>query len=704
MASINSTSTSTSYNRLTGLATGLDIDSMVKAQMKAYQTKVDSVTQQKNIIEIKQKLYRDILNDTRNFYNKYLDPLSKDSLIMSSAYTSVKFTSSDDSIVSVTSNAEAKVDSYTITGYVATAKQAKFYGDIKSDEKIIINGKEFTMKGETPTEIAKNLNNDLKIAGLSVQVKYTKLAGTESTDSTNNNKDALIIESTVLGGKSELEVNGNISIGTTIQGTDATKATLTGISINDIKKESGKISIGSDTVQLDTSKTDDEIISELKNKLSNNDYNEINVDKYGNITFTAKESGSNIKNPNIQVGDNKGTFKAGLDAKSTITTIGKTELKDLKSIIINGELISSINDKNLSELSDTEWNSILNSKGISVKVENENIVFTATKAGKDQNVNVYLPSGKESIGVTGGEDARIIIKNSSGGVYTHTGDSNTVTLDGVIFKFNGTLRITEEKAIKITGKVDVTSTKDKIVKFINDYNTLMEKLNKSINTKHNRDYKPLTSDQKAAMSDKEIELWNTKVEEGQLYKDSDLTRITNALKESMRSVISGTGLSLEAIGINPVKDYTGNKNGTFSIDETKLTSALEDNMDSIIDLLIKYPPKELTGNEKKDPLKLAEYNKAYEQSGIFYKLKDILNSEVMKSNSILSKKVGIEGTSTFTNNTLTKNISDYETKISEMKTEMARREQLLYSKYANLETIMNNYNSQQSYLLSYLGN
>lgn len=690
MASVNST---TSANRLTGLATGLDIDSMIKTQMSAYESKVNSVIQQKDVVEIRQKLYRDILSDTRNFYNKYLDPLSKDSILLSSAYKSVKFTSSDDSIVSVTSNAEAKVDSYTVTGKVATAAKAKFDGKIEVDEKIVINGKEFTMKGENPTEIAKNLNNDLKTAGLDVQVKYTKFAGTESTD-VSNNKDALIIESTVLGEKSNLEVNGNVSIGSTVQGIDGAKATLTGISINDIKNALGNISIGSTPINLDISKTDAEILSELNNKLSaNSSQFTASVDTYGNITFTAKTNGSSIAEPAIDVGGKKGAFKQGLDATITTTTIESKDLNESNSIKINDKTIIS-NDKKLSELSTDEWNQLLADSGVSgvsAELKAGKIVFTATGSGKDKDVNISLPSDKTSVAVTKGEDARIIVKNSSGGVYTHTGGSNTVTLDGVTFKFNGTLPTDEDKAIKIIGKVDVTETKDKIVSFINDYNTLMEKLNKTVNTKHDRDYVPLTSEQKEQMSDKEIELWEAKVENGQLYKDSDITRIMNSMKQTMRTVMSSSGFKLKDMGITPVEDYSGSKNGTFTIDEDKLTEALENNMDDVLNLFTSNP-------------KITTDTNGTTNKGILYQLKDTLYSEVMKSDSILSKKVGIEGTSTFTNNTLTKNISDYETKIKKMQKDLATREQSLYSKYATLETIMNKYNSQQSYLTSYLGN
>lgn len=677
MASVNST---TSANRLTGLATGLDIDSMVKTQMSVYEKKVNSVIQQKDVVEIRQKLYRDILSDTRNFYNKYLDPLSKDSLLLSSAYKSVKFTSSDDSIVSVTSNAEAKVDSYTVTGTKATAAKATVSENITQGEKIVINGHEFIFTGENETEIAKNLNNELKKAGIEAEVKYTKLAGNES-----ENKSALIIESKVLGKDSKLEVNGGITLGSTSKGQDATKATITGISIEDIKA-CGKISIGDKEISIDVSgKSDDDILKKVNENIT--DFTAIKDDK-GNITLTAKTEGVKV-DPNIKVGEKTTTFKNGGDATYTKTTIRQENLKGLTNININGKSINSVKD--MSELTKDEWDGILSSEsitGIKVEVDKDNnIIFTSTEAG-NKELNISKPSGKINSTVTPGENANITIKDSNGGVYTHTDPTNTLTLDGVTFKFNG--NIESGKEIKITGKVDVTETKDKIVNFINDYNTLIEKLNTTINTKHDRDYVPLTSAQKEQMSDKEIELWESKVKAGQLYKDSDITRIINSMKQTMRTVMSGSGFNLKDMGITPVEDYSGNKNGTFTIDEDKLTEALENNMDDVLNLFTSNPKTTTDTN--------GTTNK-----GILYQLKDTLYSEVMKSDSILSKKVGIEGTATFTNNTLTKNISDYETKIKKMQKDLATREQSLYSKYATLETIMNKYNSQQSYLTSYLG-
>lgn len=685
MASVNST---TSANRLTGLATGLDIDSMVKTQMSVYEKKVNSVIQQKDVVEIRQKLYRDILSDTRNFYNKYLDPLSKDSLLLSSAYKSVKFTSSDDSIVSVTSNAEAKVDSYTVTGTKATAAKATLTGkDIENGSKLTINGKEFTLTGETPSERVKNLNNELKSAGFKIEAKYSNFAGSNGV-----NESGIILESTELGKDTTFTINSEMkNIGVKTEGQEGTKSQITGLTLENIKKG---IEIDGKTLVtgIVAGEEDDAIIEKLNLALKEHGFTATLDSTTKDVTLTSIKDGAE----DIKISSDGATINFAQGSTETGDSINLGNLGDLKKekvLQINGNVISFDFD-NIDAGKEIDYiNEVLKNKGINVKAslkDSSEVILTSEKrkTGDDFEVKKVVDNTVNPIKVMAGTDADIKIINSNGGVYTHKGSTNTVTLDGVTFKING--NIESGKEVKITGKVDVTESKDKIVNFINDYNTLMEKLNKTVNTKHDRDYVPLTSAQKEQMSDKEIELWEAKVENGQLYKDSDITRIMNSMKQTMRTVMSGSGFNLKDMGIIPIEDYSGNKNGTFTIDESKLTEALENNMDDVLNLFTSNPKTTTDTN--------GTTNK-----GILYQLKDTLNSEVMKSDSILSKKVGIEGTSTFTNNTLTKNISDYETKIKKMQKDLATREQHLYSKYATLETIMNKYNSQQSYLTSYLG-
>ena len=88
------------------------------------------------------------------------------------------------------------------------------------------------------------------------------------------------------------------------------------------------------------------------------------------------------------------------------------------------------------------------------------------------------------------------------------------------------------------------------------------------------------------------------------------------------------------------------------------------------------------------------------EKGVIYRLKEILDNETQKSSSSLLQKAGMEGSATASNNTLSRKITTYEKKIKELESNFSRRQQALYSKYATLETMMNNLNSQMSSLSS----
>ncbi|MBS4840283.1 MULTISPECIES: flagellar filament capping protein FliD [Clostridium] len=692
--------------RITGLATGLDMDEIIKNSMKPYRIKIQQQQQNKEVVEIKQKLYRDIISDASKFYDKYFDLTKSDSLLNSSSYKSVEFSSSSNS-VTVKGNSEAKAGNYTITGDTATAAKAVVSEGIADGDKITVNGKDFVLKGATEKERADDLNKKLKEAGMNVSVRYSDMAGT-----TAGNKKGFIFESTVLGSGNSFTIGGSASDITPVNstnGSNATAATVTGISMD--KLLSGKVTINGNEIEVTLPKkengeevTEEEKLAAINSALKNNNL-EASIDKTNGFVIKSTVSGelANDKIPKITIdGAEVGTFTNGKDATPGSTTVKPSDLTG-KIISING-----INVDLTKVSSETDVlksiNKVFEEQKIAITATSDgvgNVVLTSKNSGENTGIGVkeINTTGNGYVQVEQGKNANITIKDDKGGVYTHTENSNSVTLDGVTFTFNGSI----DGEVKITGKNNVTETKDKIVNFINDYNTLIEKLNTLTSTKHDRSYVPLTDEQKKEMSESEIKLWNEKVENGQLYKDSNLTRITSSLKSTMRTFMEDSGLNLQEIGIVPVQDYSGTKNGTFTINEEKLTKALEDNMDGVMNLFINSAPKELTEEEKKDSKKVEAYNKAKSQTGILYQLKNTLYTEFKSSSAILSKKVGVEGTSTFSNNELTKNISNYEQKIKDMEKDFSKREQALYSKYATLETMMNKLNSQQSTLLSQLG-
>ena len=380
--------------------------------------------------------------------------------------------------------------------------------------------------------------------------------------------------------------------------------------------------------------TEEEKLSAINSVLKNNNL-EASIDKTNGFVIKSTVSGelANDKTPKITIdGAEVGTFTNGKVATSGSTTVKPGDLAG-GIISINGINVDLSNTAEGDVLKTI--NKVFEEQKVAITATSNvdgNIVLTSKNSGENTGIGVkeINTTGNGYVQVEQGKNANITIKDDKGGVYTHTGNSNSVTLDGVTFTFNGSI----DGEVKITGKNDVSEVKDKIVNFINDYNTFIEKLNTLTSTKHDRSYNPLTDEQKEAMSESEIKLWNEKVENGQ-YKDSSLTRITGSLKSTMRTFMKDSGLNLQEIGIVPVQDYSGAKNGTFTINEEKLTKALEENMDDVMNLFINSAPteEELKGKTEEEKIELKS------QTGILYKLKDTLYSEFKTSTSTLSKKV-----------------------------------------------------------------
>ncbi|WP_300383486.1 flagellar filament capping protein FliD [Clostridium sp.] len=678
--------------RITGLASGLDMDQIIKDSMKVYRIKIDKRGQDKEILEIKQKLYREVIKDSRELYNKHFDITNKDSLLLSKSWATTKFTSSNESVLTVTGSGDAKADNYKITGQVAKSNQMSISEGINKDEKLVINGEEFILKGETAKDRATNLNNELKAKGINVSVKYTDFAA-----STGSNKSGFVFESTVLGKDNNFTVGGTFtnSTGSIVQGIDATGSTIIdpSFTIDNLKVAGGKISIGNQEIQIDVSKSDKEIKESLNIKLK--DFKlKAEVNGSNEIIFETVELGSKVVDPDISINNVKGVFNPGIDATYTESTIDLNEVSG-KKVYINGNLVDLTGKITEKEISD-HINKVLKEQGVGFTASEQlgKIVLKSNTVGPKSKIDVKIDNSVTPADIkiaSGGQDAEIVIENSKGGKYTHKGLTNSITLDGITFKFTGD--IPKGGEITVNGKQDVTETKDKLVKFINDYNTLIEKLNTLTTEKRNKSFMPLTDEQKKSMSQDEIKLWDEKVKKGQLTRDNDLIRVSNSLKQAMRSIVEGSGLNLEKVGIKPVADYQGSKNGTFIIDENKLSKALEENSEEVMNLFIKDKPSDDNLPE----------GKKYSQTGLLQRLKEVLYNETVTAKSAIIKKAGIEGTAAAFNNEISRSITKYEQKMNDMERDFTIREQALYTKYSKLEVMMNKYNSQQSYLMQQLG-
>lgn len=124
--------------RITGMATGLDVDAMVKKMMAAEQLKVDKVKQDRQVVAWKQEAYQDIIKDLKDLQSSYYDASSSDKNILSSASFSafdVAVTSGTGAIATASSGAQAGV--YTVN-VAALAKGAGVTKDLSSNSPSIL--------------------------------------------------------------------------------------------------------------------------------------------------------------------------------------------------------------------------------------------------------------------------------------------------------------------------------------------------------------------------------------------------------------------------------------------------------------------------------------------------------------------------------------------------------------------------------------
>lgn len=617
MASISST-TSTSYNRITGLATGMDTDAMVKQMMQGYQAKVDQAKQSRDLQIFKQTLYRDAIKDLRSLFTKYTDVAKTDSLLLTKNYGTSKFTSTNEGAITAEGLSNAILGNYKVdVKNIAEAAKMTF----KKDDLLQFKGKKTT----------------IEVLGKSVDIDLTSEAAQNYTQTDvinvfNNSMKAAGVDAKF--SSSDLSGNVFLTVGKTgLNDTDSTGDTIT--------------------------------IS----------------------TYTEKLSGSVSVDISGFLDENQVTFQVN----------GKDVVVDLKEIQDNTVLLAEEKKQLITE----KIRSTLFSSGIEVKnseSDSNQLIFN-TKEGADYSLAFnldgvdYSAQGTTS-GVKGldeiftevpifeaGKDAKVVITDTFNQTKEITYKSNEFTLDGVKFKIND---ITTS-AVTISGTTDTSKLVDKIKEFVKDYNEVIGKITTKLNEKKDLNYKPLTAAQKDEMTDDQIEKWEAKVKQGLLKRDNDLTSITSQLRSAFYDSIKGTSLNITSLGIDFSNDIE--KAGQLVIDEEKLSTALAENSEEVVKLFTQSAP---TGTTDKKEI--------YNNSGIFQRIKTILNDNVMSSASPLLKKVGYEGTSTYSSNDITNDLLKRERQISVMESNLAIREQKLYQKFATLEKVMNNYNAQSSWL------
>lgn len=124
MSTVSSTSnTGGNKLRITGMASGLDVDATVKKMIAGEQSKVDKAQQEQQIIEWRQEAYQDIIKEVKDLQNSFFDTANSDKNILSSAnFAGFDVTGGTSSVATITAGVGAQTGSYKVS--VAAGKLA----------------------------------------------------------------------------------------------------------------------------------------------------------------------------------------------------------------------------------------------------------------------------------------------------------------------------------------------------------------------------------------------------------------------------------------------------------------------------------------------------------------------------------------------------------------------------------------------------
>lgn len=756
IAGISSYTTNT-YKRVTGLASNMDTDTLVKQAMQAETAKYTKILQNRQISEWKIESYRDVTSTLQSFYKEYFDISATKKLKSADSFASFSAsyaaTNSTD-YVSITPGASAKAGTYKITNLKMATSASLAGGNIT---------KPVTGIDVLDTDVANikfaNDNNTFVFTFNNVTKEF-KLNESGSVD-------------TVVEFQAELQSKlndafglGKVTVGFIANGTgNGGKLSFTTGRNTDSFSINTAYNDGADDLFSTVPTTDDPFtVSTSNNKF------ELTIDgTTKTITVTPEEykdaatlSAAIQSAVDTAFGAGKITF-SGASGKVTYTpqpgyaiSISKTVIDANSKLGIQTSNMSNKLDlnKKIDEIKDSFATSLtvsgtgndieftingkyfrFSSKNVSMndimKTVNADTTINATmkydittnsfkieskNTGDAVKVEVVDRTGNlmSVLGVTGtdnGSDASVTVN----GVEI-VRSSNSFTYDGLTFNIKNNFTSTDPDVvpqpatvidpIKVTVSSDPDKAFDFVKTFVDKYNEVIDKLNDKISEKKYKDYLPLTDEQQSAMSEDQIKRWEEKAKSGLLRNDSIISNVLSQMRSALYAAVEGSGIKLTSIGITTSSNYEDK--GKLVIDEAKLKDALATKPEEIAKLFtsnsdITY--YQAINSSVGSRLRSQRYN----ESGIAQRFSDIIQDAIRTSTDVsgykgaLLEKAGIVGDRSEFKSILAKEVLQYDDDAYEMNKKLVAKENALYKKYAAMESALNKLNSQSSWIAQQFG-
>ncbi|CDC94744.1 flagellar hook-associated 2 domain protein [Roseburia sp. CAG:380] len=700
--------------RMTGMTSGLDTDSIVSALMEAQTTKKTKVENKKTKLEWTQNIWTGL---NKKLYSFYTDSAGK--MRFQSSYQTKKAASSDASILTATAQSSASSGSYTVkvnqlaaAQYVTSAKVSAKSTDasgkvteskVTSDTKLSALG--FDTEGDTTIEITAgektiNLNVD-ETTTVRDFVNALKDAGLNA--SFDEKQGRFFISAKESGADGKFTITSKTMTGEQVAAQNKLMDSVdySNLSSGDqdtVKKILSDLKNAQDTsAAADAEKSlqdiSDRTAKEKATEYYNNKLTDDILSRYKYETDGTDGTGDAHKAGDIDYSKVKQALQnAGLD--NNVYT-DSDRLIVLKQKIIEPAVTVELASEEYTGKIDNAVTSGLEDAGIEKQSERYSTIRLAVN-GYAQAMKDGTEQSKESaLKLLGMDDIDgSAVKESADGtgmVVIEAADSivqvngATLTSSNTTLDVNGlslNLVSASDREVKVTVSNDSTAVYDAIKDFVEQYNSALSEMNKYYYADSARGYDPLTDDQKEAMSDEEVEKWETKIKDSLLRRDSTLSGILETFRTSLTGITvkasDGKTYSLANLGITTGKDYKkygllhikGDEDDTdYADSENTLQSMINSDPDIVMEVM----------------------------SGIVSNLYDSINKKISTTTTMKS------ALSFYNDKEMTKQMTQYKKDIKSWETKLSDMEDRYYKQFSAMETALSKLQSQQNSLASYLG-
>lgn len=709
--------------RMSGLISGMDTEAIVKELMSAQSMKKNKVVKAKTKLEWTQTKWSELNTKLTGLYNNFVSKMQ-----LSTAYKTKKTTVSDATKASVAAKTSAANGNYSmeiknvatsqyLTGAKINAAASDKLTDIDSSllnkEISITVGAKTTKFAVTADTTLKDFTSALQSAGLNASFDdaqkrlfiSSKESGLENafsittsgiTDAEVNGRKALRDAagySSMTSSNKKLFDSAMEKLQTSGVGTDDYNSALN--TIAKLSYETKKTSAENAATTYVKAKIYSEKYSEYeekaKEKLKDTYFEEDGSLKPGKTqeaydAAVAKQAdadttsyvGTQLKESDVKLQIDEAAFSGKTEADmadfseeavkkyygETVTAFTGMDGVDEESE--KNRLTSYVQDyASISDRDEVLAGSALSGLGMAdIAVDADGNV--TVNGGANDSSNSTIPKGMALIEAS---DSKIILNGAE-----LTSSSAVVSANGLDITLTGLTKTDEPITFSVTN--DTESVYNSIKSFLKEYNSVMKEMNTLYNADSAKRYEPLTSEEKEAMSDDDVKLWEDKIKKSLLRSDSTLSSIMSSMRSAMMSTVEydGKTYALSSFGIMTSTDYTEGgllhiygdaDDSVYSAKDDKLKKALDEDPDAVIATL----------------------------TGVFGKLRETM-SQKMSATKYSSSL-------TFYNDIKMKSdVKSYEDEIEDWEDRLAEMEDSYYSKFTAMETALAKLQSQQSSMSS----